>query len=82
MLRCADLVPQFRADRGRRCLGSVCARGVATVNRWLRFEREWNAVLLVLAVLALGIVLAMVHWWLGLAFVVACVVAFVVLLYD
>ena len=48
------------------------------MNRWLRFEREWNAVLIVLAVLALGIMLAMLHWWLGLAFVTACVVAFVV----
>lgn len=45
---------------------------------WRRFGPEWNPVLAVLAVLAAGIVLATLRWWLGLAFVVGCVIAFLV----
>lgn len=44
---------------------------------WRRCGEEWNPVLAVLVVLALGILLAFVHWWLGLAFVAACAAAFV-----
>lgn len=45
---------------------------------WRRFGPEWNPVLAVLGVLAVAVVLASLHWWLGLAFAVAVVVAYVV----
>ena len=43
---------------------------------WRGFGPEWNPVLAVLGVLAVGCVLAMLQWWLGLAFVVGCLAAF------
>lgn len=49
---------------------------------WRGFGPEWNPVLVVLGVLALGITLATFRWWLGLAFVVACLVAFVLALTE
>lgn len=45
------------------------------------FGPEWNPVLAVLAVLAGGALLATLHWWLGLVFVGACIVAGLVAAY-
>ncbi|HVE35389.1 MAG TPA: hypothetical protein VNC18_17620 [Gemmatimonadaceae bacterium] len=49
---------------------------------WRRFGPEWNPVLVVLSVLAIGCVLGMLRWWFGLAFVVGCVVAFLVAVWE
>ena len=49
---------------------------------WRTFGPEWNPVLAVLCVLAIGCVLAALRWWLGLAFVVGCVVAFCVAVWE
>lgn len=49
---------------------------------WRRFGPEWNPVLTVLAVLAAGCVLATFRWWLGLAFVVGCLVALVLAVWE
>ena len=47
-----------------------------------RFGPEWNAVLLTLAIIAVGIVLSLLHWWLGLSFVLACIAAFAIALWS
>lgn len=49
---------------------------------WRRFGPEWNPVLAVLGVLAVGCVLASLRWWIGLAFVAGCLVAFVLAVYE
>jgi len=46
-----------------------------------RFGPEWNPVLLVLGVLAVLCVLGLVHWWLGVAGIVAAIVALLVVAY-
>jgi hypothetical protein len=49
---------------------------------WRRFGPEWNPVLGVLSVLAVLCVLATLHWWLGIAGLVAAVVVVGVLLFE
>jgi len=46
-----------------------------------RFGAEWNPVLVVLAVLAILCAFALVHWWLGVAALVATIVALLVVVY-
>lgn len=49
---------------------------------WRRFGSEWNPVLAVLGVLALGCLLATFRWWLGLVFVVGWLVAFALAVWE
>jgi len=45
------------------------------------FGPEWNPVLLALAVLAVLCALAIVQWWLGVAGIIAAIVALLVVVY-
>ena len=45
---------------------------------WRGCGAEWHPVLVALAVLAVGVLLAMVAWPLGLAWALLCIVAFLV----
>lgn len=49
---------------------------------WRHFGSEWNPVLVVLAVLAVLCIMATLHWWLGIAGLVAAGVVVGVLLYE